>query len=71
MLLSFASSLGISNKDQLKCAGCIKKMRCWFFSEILPRYFADVGISCVNNGLLRHWLDLQNSCLLHILNMSP
>ena len=39
-------------------------------TEILPRQFAGVGISCLNNGLLKHWLDFQNSCLLDILETS-
>ena len=29
-----------------------------------PRQFLDMFISCLNNALLRHRLDLQNSCLL-------
>ena len=33
--------------------------------EMRFRQFADV--CCRNSGLLRHWLDLQNSCLLDIL----
>ena len=32
-----------------------------------PRQFADTCINYLNNALLRHWLDLQNSCLLDIL----
>ena len=35
-----------------------------------PRLFPDMCISCLNNGLLRHCLDLQNSCLLGILKTS-
>ena len=35
-----------------------------FVLEIRPRQFANVGISCLNNGLLRHLLNLLNSCLL-------
>ena len=34
---------------------------------IRPRQFSDFYISCINNGLLRHWLDLQNHCPLDIL----
>ena len=35
-----------------------------------PRQFLNMCISCKNNGLLRHWLDLRNSCLLDILKMA-
>ena len=32
-----------------------------------PRQLADVYISCVNNDLLKHWLDLKSNSLLDIL----
>ena len=48
----------------------IKKIRYWFVLEIRPRQIADVCISCLNNGVLRHWLDFQNKCVLDILKTS-
>lgn len=38
---------------QLKGARFTKKMGCWFAIEIRPRQL-DVGISCLNNDLVRH-----------------
>ena len=57
-------------QGQLRGARFAKKMPYWFVLEIRPRQFTDVVTSCLNNGLLRQWLDLQNSCLLNILKAS-
>ena len=46
----------------------LKKMQYWFVLEICPREFADVGISCLNNGLLS-FIYLKNifvSCLSNV-----
>ena len=50
-------------QGQLKSPRSAKNMRYWFALETPLRQFADIVISCLNNGLLRHWVDLQLSCL--------
>ena len=60
----------------VKGATFTKKIRYWFVSCDLsclclhPRQFSDVSINCLNNDLLRYWLDLRNSCLLDFLKTS-
>ena len=57
-------------QGQLKGARFAKKNAILICFGNSPRQFTDVVTSCLNNGLLRQWFDLQNSCLLNILKAS-